>query len=53
MTFFETFNDGVFQEDFDSAFFKRGHVNILVISPGRVKRSGGRQFLADEEFIVL
>ena len=53
VAFFKNFAKGVFQKDFDAAFFKRSHVGKIQRLLGQAKRSGGRQFLADGEFIAL
>jgi len=37
--FFEDFDDGVFQQAFDAAFFERGHGNKLKQLSGPVNRS--------------
>ena len=37
MPFFENFDDGVFKQEFDAAFFKSGHADKLAKLDGPVK----------------
>jgi hypothetical protein len=40
VAFFEDFHDGVFQQDFEAAFFDSSHAQKLGVSVAQVKRAG-------------